>query len=60
MVAFNKATAKLMKSCAGCPPREPQSETCTGRITLSRCRRLQWVREPLEKEGFDLPLQTGN
>jgi arylsulfatase len=60
MVTFNEEITKLMKTYIEYPPRPLQSETYTGPITLSRYFRLQNVRENLEKEGFSLPMPTGN
>jgi arylsulfatase len=37
-----------------------QSETYTGPITLTRYFRFSNVREELEKQGFSLPMPTGN
>jgi arylsulfatase len=42
------------------PPRKLQSEVYTGPITLTQYQRLQYVREMLQKEGFQIPLPTGN
>jgi arylsulfatase len=54
------AIKELMKSYVKYPPRKLQSETYTGPITLSRFQRFQYIRDALEKQGFDLPLPTGN
>ena len=32
----------------------------TGPIEISKYQQFQWVREQLGKEGFNLPLPTGN
>lgn len=60
VVPANTATTALMKSYVKYPPRKLQSETYTGPITISKYQRFQAVREQLEKEGFSLPLPTGN
>ena len=60
LVPGNEAVQKLMKSYIDYPPRPLQSETYTGPITLSRYFRFQNVREELEKQGFSLPMPTGN
>ncbi len=60
LVTINEAIKKLMKTYIKYPPRKLQSETYTGPITISRYEKLQFVREALAKEGFSLPLPTGN
>ena len=60
VVPANNSVAKLMKSYVKYPPRKLQSETYTGPITISRYQRFEAVREELEKQGFSLPLPTGN
>lgn len=60
MVPANDAVQKLMKTYIEYPPRKLQSETYTGPITLSRYERFMNVREALQKEGFSLPMPTGN
>lgn len=60
MVTFNDAIKNLMKTYVQYPPRKLQSMTYTGPLTLSNYQKFQWVREQLAKEGFDLPLPTGN
>jgi arylsulfatase len=60
LVTFNKEIRDLMQTYVKYPPRKPQSEAYTGPITLSAYERFQWVRERLQKEGFDLPLPNGN
>jgi hypothetical protein len=42
------------------PPRRAQSEASTGPITLSDYQRFQFLRDTLAKEGFQIPLPTGN
>jgi len=60
LVTINEAIKELMKTYVKYPPRKLQSETYTGPITISRYERFQWVRDQLQKEGFSLPLPTGN
>ncbi|KRG70181.1 arylsulfatase [Pseudoxanthomonas dokdonensis] len=60
LVAINAATQEKMKSYIKYPPRKLQSETYTGPITLSQYQRFQYVRENLEKEGFSIPMPSGN
>ena len=59
-VIIGQEINKLMATYVKYPPRKTQSLTYTGPITLSQYERFQWVREELAKEGFHLPLPTGN
>jgi arylsulfatase A-like enzyme len=60
LVTFNKEIADLMKTYIKYPPRKLQSEVYTGPITISQYQRLKYVRDALEKDGFSLPMPTGN
>ncbi|MCX5516410.1 arylsulfatase [Kaistia algarum] len=60
MVSIGDAINKLMKTYVQYPPRKAQSLTYTGPITLSNYQKFQWVRDELAKEGFDMPMPTGN
>ena len=60
MVSLSELVKELMQTYVDHPPRKLQSMTYTGPITLSRYQRFQWVREQLKKEGFNLPMPTGN
>jgi len=60
LVTFNEAIRDLMKTYIKYPPRKLQSESYSGPITLSQYQRLQYVREALQKEGFNIPLPSGN
>lgn len=60
LVTINEEVRKLMKSYVQYPPRKPQSEAYSGPITLSNYERFKWLREQLSKEGFALPLPSGN
>jgi len=60
LVTINESIKELMKTYVEYPPRKLQSEIYTGPITLPQNRRFQHVRESLKKEGFTLPLPTGN
>ena len=60
LVSINKAIQDLMKTYVQYPPRKLQSEVYTGPITISQYERFQFVREALAKEGFEIPLPTGN
>jgi len=57
---INEEVTKLVKSYIKYPPRKLQSETYTGPLTLSQYQRFQYVRQALEKDGFSLPMPTGN
>jgi len=60
LVIFNKAVSDLMKTYVEYPPRKLQSETYSGPITLTQYQRFQYVRDALQKNGFSIPMPTGN
>lgn len=60
MVMINAAASELMKTYAKYPPRKMQSEGYVGPLTLSQYERFQNVRESLAKDGFKLPMPSGN
>lgn len=60
LVTINESIKELMKTYVKYPPRKMQSEVYTGPITLQQYQRFQHVRDSLEKQGFSLPLPTGN
>lgn len=60
LVTINAAIKELMKTYIEYPPRKLQSEVYTGPLTLTQYQRFQYVRETLQKEGFNIPLPTGN
>jgi arylsulfatase len=60
MITISDAINKLMKTYVQYPPRKLQSESYSGPLTITNYQRFQWVREQLGKEGFNLPLPTGN
>jgi len=60
LVTMNESAKKLVESYLKYPPRKLQSEVYTGPITISKYEKFQWLREELEKDGFSLPLPTGN
>jgi arylsulfatase A-like enzyme len=60
VLSINEAIKGLMKTYVDYPPRKLQSMTYTGPITLSNYQKFQWVRDQLAKEGFELPLPSGN
>ena len=51
---------KLMMSYVKYPPRKLQSAVYTGPITITDYQKFQWLREQLQKDGFNLQLPTGN
>ncbi|MBX7165111.1 MAG: arylsulfatase [Pirellulales bacterium] len=60
MITFNVAIKDLMKTYVKYPPRKMQSEVYTGPITLQQYERFQYIREALEKNGFSIPVPSGN
>jgi arylsulfatase len=60
IVSMNAAAADLMKTYVKYPPRKAQSEVYDGPITLSQYERFQHIRDGLAKEGFALPMPSGN
>lgn len=60
LVTFNQTIAELMKSYVQYPPRKLQSEIYTGPITLSQYERFKYLQDALKKDGFNIPLPTGN
>ena len=60
LVTINAAVSETMKTYVKYPPRKLQSETYTGPITLSQYEKLATVREQLEKQGFSIPMPSGN
>jgi arylsulfatase A-like enzyme len=59
MVPVSEAIKNLMKTYIEYPPRKLQSMTYTGPITLSNYQKFEWMREELKKNGFDIPMPTG-
>ena len=57
---MSAAIKELMKTYVKYPPRKQQSEAYSGPITLQQYERLKFLREQLEKEGFEIPIPTGN
>ncbi len=49
-----------MKTYVQYPPRKLQSEGYSGPITLTQYQRFAYIREALQKDGFNIPLPTGN
>jgi arylsulfatase A-like enzyme len=60
LVTINQAIADLMKTYVQYPPRKIQSMTYTGPITISGYQEFQYLRDALAKEGFSIPMPTGN
>ncbi len=60
MVSISDAIKEFMKTYVKYPPRKMQSETYTGPITISNYQKFQWLREKLEKDGFEMSMPTGN
>ena len=60
LVTINAAIQDLMKTYVQYPPRKLQSEGYSGPITISQYERFQNVRESLAKEGFEIPMPSGN
>lgn len=56
---INIAVKELMKTYVKYPPRKNQSDAYNGPITLSQYERFQYVRDALAKDGFNLPMPTG-
>lgn len=59
-IPFNESVQKLMKTYVEYPPRKVQSEAYSGPITLSQYERFKNIQDVLKKQGFSLPLPTGN
>ena len=60
LVGVNEAVTNLMKTYVQYPPRKPQSETYSGPITMSQYQRFSNIRERMQKQGYHLPMPTGN
>ena len=60
LVTINAAVKELMQTYVKYPPRKLQSEGYSGPITLTQYERFQFLRDELAKEGFQIPLPTGN
>jgi hypothetical protein len=60
LIPANEATRKLMKTYLDYPPRPLQSEGYAGPITPTEYFRFSNVRQELEKQGFSLPMPSGN
>jgi arylsulfatase A-like enzyme len=60
LIPANEATRNLMQTYLDYPPRPLQSEGYAGPITLTEYFRFSNVRQELEKQGFTLPMPSGN
>ncbi|BEQ13803.1 sulfatase [Desulfoferula mesophila] len=60
MVTFNDAITALMKTYIKYPPRKLQSESYAGPVTLSKYQNFKYIRDSLAKDGFTIPMPTGN
>jgi len=60
LVTGSAAIQELMKTYVKYPPRKQQSGAYSGPITLQQYERFQYVRDALEKEGFKIPIPSGN
>ncbi|MDR5882814.1 arylsulfatase [Caballeronia sp. LZ032] len=58
--ALSGAVKEEMQTYVKFPPRKAQSEAYSGPITLSAYERFKYVRDELQKNGFEIPLPTGN
>jgi len=59
-VVMGEVLKKLMATYVEYPPRKLQSLGYTGPITISNYEKFQWLRDQLKKDGFNIPLPTGN
>lgn len=60
VVSVTDAIKKLMKTYVQYPPRKMQGEGYAGPVTLTQYQHFQFIRDQLAKEGFNLPLPSGN
>lgn len=60
MPAFAVAMKEMMKTYVKYPPRKLQSAAYSGPVTLTQYQQFDYLRKSLEKEGFNIPLPTGN
>ncbi len=59
-VIMEEKLKEIMATYVKYPPRKVQSYGYTGPITLSSYEKFQNIRELLAKDGFSLPMPTGN
>ncbi len=60
MVTISAAIKELMATYVKYPPRKLQSQSYTGPIEISKYQEFQWLRDELGKDGFSIPMPTGN
>jgi arylsulfatase A-like enzyme len=60
MVPIEAAIKELMMTYIKYPPRKLQSMGYDGPMELSKYQKFMYIREQLDKEGFNLQLPTGN
>ncbi|MBB3976063.1 arylsulfatase [Rhizobium azooxidifex] len=60
MVTIGDAIKQLMATYIKYPPRKLQSASYSGPIEISRYQQFQWLRDELNKDGFSIPVPTGN
>ncbi len=59
-VIMEEKLKEIMTTYVKYPPRKVQSYGYTGPLTLSNYERFQNIRDSLAKDGFSLPMPTGN
>lgn len=60
LVTIGDSIKTLMKTYVQYPPRKLQSASYSGPLTIEQYQRFQFLREQLQKEGFDISIPTGN
>ena len=60
LVAIGDSIKTLMKTYVQYPPRKLQSESYDGPLTIEQYQRFQFIRDQLQKEGFTIPIPSGN
>jgi len=60
LVTFNATITDLMKTYQKYPPRKLQSEGYAGPIEITQYQHFQWLRDQLEKSGFNMTMPSGN
>jgi arylsulfatase len=60
MVQMEAKIKALMETYIKYPPRKLQSMGYDGPIELSKYQKFMYIREQLEKNGFNIPLPSGN
>ncbi len=60
LVTINAVTKELMKTYVKYPPARYKAKHIPGPITIQQYERFQFLRDQLQKEGFNITLPTGN